>query len=272
MKIIEQFSMGKYGDASLCEDALVITPDFIAVIDGATDKSGIRLDGRTTGKFAADNVTDSIQNFAPDLTAHEAIDFICHNFKTALDHYRAKLGLSAIHASAGVTIYSKARREIWRVADGMVMIDGKTDYGVIPCDQVYYDLRALAITHALNEGRTTEEALLADDFTRELLLPLLQKQHLVENHEGLFGYGVINGDAVPRRYIDIFDVKTADEIIIASDGYIELKPTLAETEAHLFSILKEDPLLYKKHRAVKGWLRGQTSFDDRTYVRFKISA
>ena len=34
--VIESRVEGKYGDAFRCEDALVVTPDFAAVIDGAT--------------------------------------------------------------------------------------------------------------------------------------------------------------------------------------------------------------------------------------------
>ena len=41
MKIIEQFIEGKRSQKE-CEDGIVVTPDFIAVIDGSTSKSQYR--------------------------------------------------------------------------------------------------------------------------------------------------------------------------------------------------------------------------------------
>jgi hypothetical protein len=40
MEIIESFCAPKTGNPADNEDVLVITPAFVAVIDGATDKSG----------------------------------------------------------------------------------------------------------------------------------------------------------------------------------------------------------------------------------------
>jgi hypothetical protein len=38
MKIIEQTNIGKLGEGHLSEDVILLSPGFIAVIDGATDK------------------------------------------------------------------------------------------------------------------------------------------------------------------------------------------------------------------------------------------
>ena len=60
------------------------------------------------------------------------------------------------------------------------------------------------------------------------------------------------------------------EIVLASDGYPRLFPSLAETEAFLAKLLEEDPLCYKQYRSTKGRYAGNISFDDRAYLRFQI--
>jgi len=61
---------------------------------------------------------------------------------------------------------------------------------------------------------------------------------------------------------------TVKQIVISSDGYPFLKPTLQESEKMLATLIKEDPLLYKKFKSTKGIVKTNYSYDDRTYVRF----
>ena len=49
IKIIESFIKGKKDNADLCEDGLVITTNYIAVIDGVTSKGKILWDNKTSG-------------------------------------------------------------------------------------------------------------------------------------------------------------------------------------------------------------------------------
>lgn len=58
--------------------------------------------------------------------------------------------------------------------------------------------------------------------------------------------------------------------MLASDGYPKLMPTLNESEAELQRLLEEDPLCIYENIATKGLNEGQTSFDDRSYIRFRI--
>ena len=55
----------------------------------------------------------------------------------------------------------------------------------------------------------------------------------------------------------------------AADGYPQLFPTLAATEAHLQECLHEDPLMLTIHPATKGWMLGSDSFDDRSFLKIK---
>ena len=46
MKVIEKFIKGKYDKEELCEDAIVVTEDFVVVIDGVTTQSDFLVDGK----------------------------------------------------------------------------------------------------------------------------------------------------------------------------------------------------------------------------------
>lgn len=64
MEILETFCKGK-SIQSPCEDAYVITDSYVAVIDGVTSKSDFILNGKTTGKLAADTISSIIEKLPP---------------------------------------------------------------------------------------------------------------------------------------------------------------------------------------------------------------
>lgn len=59
-----------------CEDELVITDNFIAVIDGVTSKLKIKYDDKTTGKKASEVILETIKEFAYDITSVDAVKMI----------------------------------------------------------------------------------------------------------------------------------------------------------------------------------------------------
>lgn len=61
---------------------------------------------------------------------------------------------------------------------------------------------------------------------------------------------------------------SSSEIVLASDGYPFLKPTLAASEAALAEQIANDPQNIRSFIATKGIVEGSKSFDDRTYIRF----
>jgi len=83
-------------------------------------------------------------------------------------------------------------------------------------------------------------------------------------------FAVIDGTAVLMSGVKIIKTSEAKEIILASDGYPFLKPTLAESEEALRQLLERDPLLIRDFKATKAWMEGRESFDDRTYVRVGV--
>ena len=264
MEIIEKYICGKKADSVKNEDALLVTYNFIAVVDGASAKKGILFEGLTGGKRASEKVCEAIALFEEDITAREAVDRITQKVSELYEENEPEGD-----AAACAIIFSKSRNEIWSIGDCQCLINGELFSHEIEIDRINADVRALVLQIAKQEGKTEKE-LLENDVGRKFILPILEKQHIFANKTGKFSYGVFNGAFVPDEHIIIHKVKSGDEIVLASDGYPHLRETLAESEKILKEETEKNPLCDGAYRSTKGMSEDVVSFDDRTYIRFKV--
>lgn len=264
LQIIESFIEGKTENRLLCEDALVVTGDFIAVVDGVTGKTNRTFDGLSGGKAAASKVCECVENFSADIDCCTAVEKITESIKSLYEENKPD-GTAA----AGAIIFSKARKEIWSVGDCRCIINGELFTHEKEIDVLLSGIRSLVLESEKRKGKTLED-LKKNDSGREFILPLLKCQHIFANTEGEFSYGIFNGDKIPEDKIVIYKVKDGDEIVLASDGYPYLEATLKESEARLREEIKNNPLCDGDFRSTKGLAEGNSSFDDRTYIRFKV--
>ena len=109
---------------------------------------------------------------------------------------------------------------------------------------------------------------------RKQIEPLLVRAMLEGQNKT---YTVIDGFPIYREGVRVvaLGVLTASEsdssmVVLASDGYPFLKPTLAESEEALAKQIANDPQNIKYFIATKGIVEGNQSFDDRTYIRIKV--
>ncbi len=269
MEIIEKHIIGKAKDEKLCEDGLFISSDMVMVVDGVSSKSNRLLYGKTSGRYCRDLILETVQSI--DLENISPMDFferidqcISKNMKNsfadmdALDYPRACL-----------IIYNRFANEIWSYGDCQCMINGKLFCREQAIDNVMSSVRSFYLTKAILEGATTEE-LSVNDIGREKIYDLLISKSMFENKDSEWGYPVINGHGVNFNLLKTYSVKKDDEIVLASDGYPVLKPTLKESEEELEKILLDDPLCFQQFKATKGVKSGNISFDDRTYCRFIV--
>ena len=269
VEIVERFCEGKDPDPEKNEDILIETDDFIAVIDGASSKDQAAYDGKRGGRLAAEFIGNYIRSdlFERDIDGKTAIVRI----QTALKDYSSRMGFRdmGIHLCASAVIFSIARRQIWSVGDCQFMINGELHSFPKKVDEIMSQNRALLIHMLLKTGET-EESLMNDDKARKLILSELEMQKYLENQSGEYGYSVFSDQG---RVLDprITGVPAGAEVILASDGYPLLYDTLEKSEQYLQEIVATDPLCYKKFRSTKGLVRGNRSFDDRTYIRFRLS-
>ena len=264
MEIIEDFTCGKKASFRKNEDLLLITYDFIAVVDGVSAKNGRLFEGVTGGRKAADKVCETIVLLDKNATAKEAVEKITQAVAELYNENESKGA-----AAATAIIFSKEKNEIWSVGDCQCLINGKLFSHEKEINRINSDVRALVLEMAKQEGKTEKE-LLEDDIGREFIMPILEKQHIFANKTGRFSYGVFNGEAVPDEHIIIHKVNLGDEIVLASDGYPYLKATLEESERLLMEEMKNNPLCDGEYRSTKGKAEDTISFDDRTYIRFKV--
>lgn len=101
--------------------------------------------------------------------------------------------------------------------------------------------------------------------------PLYDTQQHLANSVGPWGFGCIDGRSVPDEYIEVFPLPAGSTVIITTDGYPVVNPTLAETEDALTALVQRDPAAIGEMWSMgKPAKSGANAPDDRAYVRFVI--
>ena len=288
MKIIESSIIGKKSQ-EVCEDGMVITDDFIAVIDGSTSKTPKHLNpDMKNGRYAMMLISEYIRE---ELKADVSVDDFCQGVTAYIYHkVYEKLGVEERlkehpeeRLTASAILYSRTRNEVWMVGDCQAIIDGKLYENGKPYEQEIARKRV----ELIEQGLSPAEA-------RKQLEPLLIEAMLSGQNQT---YTVIDGFPIYQEGVKVVSVSdtcsvqdsvpvsdsvpcsdsvsasgtifvSSSEIVLASDGYPFLEPTLAASEAALAEQIANDPQNIHSFIATKGIVEGNKSFDDRTYIRF----
>lgn len=306
MKIIESSIIGKKSPEA-CEDGMVVTDDFIAVIDGSTSKTPKHLNpDMKNGRYAMMLISEYIRE---ELKADASVDEFCQGVTAYIyNKVYEKLGVEERlkehpeeRLTASAILYSWTRNEVWMVGDCQAIIDGKLYENGKP----YEEKIARKRVELIEQGLSPAEA-------RKQIEPLLIKAMLSGQNQT---YTVIDGFPIYREGVKVVSVSdsssvqgsvsssdsssvqdsvsssdscsvqdpvscsgsasasdtipsSSSEIVLASDGYPFLKPTLAASEAALAEQIANDPQNIRSFIATKGIVEGNKSFDDRTYIRF----
>ena len=288
MKIIESSIIGKKSQEA-CEDGMVVTDDFIAVIDGSTSKTPKHLNpDMKNGRYAMMLISEYIQE---ELKADASADDFCQGVTAYIyNKVYEKLGVEERlkehpeeRLTASAILYSRTRNEVWMVGDCQAIIAGKLYENGKPYEQEIARKRV----ELIEQGLSPAEA-------RKQIEPLLIKAMLSGQNQT---YTVIDGFPIYREGVKVVSVSdscsvqdsvpasdsvpcsdsvsasgtipsSSSEVVLASDGYPFLKPTLAASEAALAEQIANDPQNIHSFIATKGIVEGNKSFDDRTYIRF----
>ncbi|RGU89826.1 hypothetical protein [Segatella copri] len=294
MKIIESSIIGKKSSEA-CEDGMVVTDDFIAVIDGSTSKTPKHLNpDMKNGRYAMMLISEYIRE---ELKADASVDDFCQGVTAYIyNKVYEKLGVEERlkehpeeRLTASAILYSRTRNEVWMVGDCQAIIAGKLYENGKP----YEEKIARKRVELIEQGLSPAEA-------RKQIEPLLIKAMLSGQNQT---YTVIDGFPIYREGVKVVSVSdsssvqgsvsssdscsvqdpvscsgsasasdtipsSSSEIVLASDGYPFLEPTLAASEAALAEQIANDPQNIHSFIATKGIVEGNKSFDDRTYIRF----
>ena len=270
MKIIEQSVIPK-SPKKKSEDGIVVTNDFIAVIDGSTSKTPRRHCPLTSnGRYAMLLISRYIRKMPVNISCRQ---FCLNATKVIRSHYRWRFPVSRMQEHpeerlcASVILYSRLRREIWLVGDCHGLIGGEYVDNPKPYEQPLAEMRAKKVRELLSEGMTQQALLQPHDPAREVMIPTM----LEVMHNQNVTYAVIDGFPIPEDKVPVIALDFRPwEIVLASDGYPHLAPTLAETEAWLDEQRRNDPLNIGEFKATKAFVEGNNSFDDRSYIRFIV--
>ena len=270
-EIIESFTRGK-SSVEKCEDGIVCTQDYVAVVDGSTSKNDFTFNGMTTGRNAMYIIVRAIKEMPNYLNAIEVINFISNKIKSVYDSCclteRMKINPHE-RFTASAAIYCNRLNKVLMVGDCQCMVDGvlyKNDKSV---DKIMSEARSLYNNVEILNGKTINQ-LQESDNGRKFIMPFLKNQTILQNHsKSSLGYSVFDGFEVLNSKVKKISVTNASEIILASDGYPILKQTLEESEKALHYILKKDPLCINEYKSTKGLIAGNNSYDDRSYIKIK---
>ena len=276
MKVIEKFLKGKFNNEELCEDGICVTDDFIAVIDGVSSQSHFKYENKKLGKIICDILLEAIPKLDNEFDCYQSIDFLNDyvlEFYKKHDIFEKISDDSANQPSASVIIYSKKHNQIWLIGDCMALYGDNILENKLEVNELYTKIRIVTIEYFLSTGYT-EEQLLEEDIARKFVQNLSKRQPYIRNkiYNSKYDYAVIDGFNKPnKKLIKCIDVPSnIKEIVFVSDGYRKPFATLKEAEENLKYIKEVDPLCYKEFAYERGFYKNQESYDDRSYIRFKI--
>lgn len=248
------------------EDGIVVTDDFIAVIDGSTSKTNRRYSlFRSNGRYAMEIISKVLRKVKKDCSCHqfcvEASSAIAKHYrKSQLEHLKNH---PEDRLTASCIVFSRLRREVWMVGDCQCLIGGEYYDNPKPYEQELAEQRAAII----NASPLPHSHFLHDDTARAAIIPHMKETMQYQNK----GYAVIDGFPVDEQHVRILTLDFQPwEIVLASDGYPFLEPTLEASEARLAHQRETDPLNIGDFKATKAFTEGFNSFDDRAYIRFKV--
>ena len=252
IQVIEQTVVAK-NPTKKSEDGIVVTDDFIAVIDGSTSKSDRRYSlFRSNGRFAMQIIAKFIRRSRADLTCHQ----FCLGASAAIaEHYRkSDIELLTAHPehrlTASCIVFSRLRREIWMVGDcqcllipgpstnpALSAVDSTPQYidNPKPYEQELAEQRADIIR---NSGQPLA-SFLVNDTARAAIIPHMLETMQQQNKT----YAVVDGFRIPEQHVKVITLDFQhDNLTEDRTGWeIELLDENSETIN-----LKDDSKLYSK--------------------------
>lgn len=261
-------------------DVIATSASFAAVIDGATVSSPCRCCGRRAGALAADAIARVIETLDADSDLPHFLELVQRRLVRAT----ADLDCAGDGWVASAAVYADSRREVWLIGDATALVNGHAYRMTKRVDQVAAEFRSVVDRAAIAAGSSHDD-LRADDVGRSAIRPLLIRQHSFRNNLGAedLAFAALGPEPTPVDLCGVVSVTrgahradTADgegstgEVVLASDGYPVLLPTLAASESALAGRLAADPLMIAEPPETKGVEPDAASFDDRAYLRLAL--
>lgn len=262
MRVLAAFTRARGEGPNL--DRYAVTDDWVAVIDGTTPKSDDMVGAVAATARLVDDLVSAIEAADPGLDPGDLVDVLS--------------GVTADHQgehrpTAAGAVFSARTRQVVVVCDAWVGLDGIAEFHGHRYEQLTSGIRRAVTERELALGRSVSE-LRREDPGRQAIADLLSREAGFMNVDGPgeYFYAAWNGSAIPRHLLTRVDVPPGTrELVLASDGYPVLAPTLEESEAALRRELAADPLRIGPYGGTKALAPDADSYDDRTFVHVELT-
>lgn len=253
--VVEQHLAARHPDRPGA-DRVVVGRRLIGVVDGATAKPW-DAEGTVTGEQVADVVARVLR------------DADGEDLPELLDGMAARLPSTAEGSAATFAVLDPIRRQVWRVGEQWIVIDGDVHDPIPGPEQVVAAARQMVLRAHLAAGAAVSD-LVVHDPGRTAVLPLLRMSDRLRN-TWPDGFAAVDGTPIPDSLQErLHLLPTTREVVLATDGYPSPATTLQDAESALQARLSADPLMVQDPPATKGRPPGASSYDDRAFVRVRL--
>ncbi|MFZ7130251.1 hypothetical protein [Avibacterium avium] len=274
---VDYFIQSKIGEGeknnAQCEDGLFFNDHYLAVFDGATDKSGKKYDGKRGGRISRDIIQSVFQSLPPNTPKEEVLKRINDEYQKFytenkdIDFEKNPL----FRPTATLIWYNFDNNELVAIGDSKARIDGVAYNDEEKLVDTLNSALRVKVIEALG---LTDQQVAENDLGRFYILPLLKRQAEFQNNPNApkaFQFWAIDGFDIPATELRVWKFEQLPKIIeLSSDGY-ETYPkesTIQAYEKALNHVLETDRLRIK-HPSTKGVAKGNYSFDDRAVLIYQ---
>ena len=221
MQIIEKTVVGK-NPKKKSEDGIVVTNNFVAVIDGSTSKSKYRHSRwRSNGCHAMRLVASYIASMPKNTTSEQFLRGVTAAIRR---HYKKKMMAQLEEhpedrLTCSVVVYSRLCREIWMVGDCQCLINGELYDNPKPYEEELAAMRAAEARRQMAEGRSQEE-LLREDTARPVIIP-----RMLETMRDADGVGLAGPQVGVLRRVIVVETEPGQT-------YMLVNPEITESRHH----------------------------------------
>ena len=270
VQLVELGQTSRHPD-SLSEDAVSVLRHRVAVLDGVSSlRPSIEGSLLSPGLAAVRAVVAALEDptLRPDVPAAELVQLM-HTAVAEIAPYSADVGDTTPPACA-VAVLDAAAGHIVRVGDIHVVVDEIHHPPQRNLDETLAAHRALLLRDYLALGCPVDAMRTLDPGRHHITAAIEDARRLWNKTADGLGVGRIDGTHTPDALIEVIDIGSATEVILATDGYIDPRPTLDESEQLLAARIAADPLMIDSPAQTKGVCIGGNSFDDRVYLRVRL--
>jgi len=260
-RVVTRFTAPRGSGPNL--DAIAVGHRYAAVFDAATPKSD-DLDG---AQAAAARLVAGLVDAVERSTADD-VDLLLGD----LVGVAADLAGSHRPAAAGALVDLHSH-EVLVVSDTWVAIDGRATFFGHEFERHTSAIRRAVTLEHLARGSTVDD-LRGTDPGRAAVLSLLRWEPRLGNvdAEGEYFFGTLNGTPIPPRLLRrISPGPGAHSLVLATDGYPVLAPTLEGSEQALAEDVAADPLRIGRHGGTKAVAPDASTFDDRAFLELDLT-